>query len=187
MLSAKLLQSCPAFCDPGTVACQAPWSMGFSRQEYWCGLPCPPPGDLPNPVIEPESPVSPALAGRFFTTGATQVVDQHKNISLIFLNLFLFLFLYFFNFYFYYILLYNTVLVLPYIDMNPPRVYMSSQSWTPFPLLPHIISLGHPSTPVPSILYPVSNLDWQFVSKKEKEKKRKKTKYNVGVNEDKVF
>ena len=41
------------------------------------------------------------------------------------------LFYFFFNFYFYFILLYNTVLVLPYIDMNPPRVYMSSQSWTP--------------------------------------------------------
>ena len=39
----------------------------------------------------------------------------------------------FFNFYFYFILLYNTVLVLPYIDMNQPRVYMSSQSWTPLP------------------------------------------------------
>ena len=39
----------------------------------------------------------------------------------------------FFNFYFYFILLYNTVLVLPYTDMNPPRVYMSSQSWTPLP------------------------------------------------------
>ena len=41
--------------------------------------------------------------------------------------------LFFFNFYFYFILLYNTVLVLPYIDMNPPQVYMSSQSWTPLP------------------------------------------------------
>ena len=40
---------------PGTVACQAPLSMGFSRQEYWSGLPCPPPGDLPNPGIEPGS------------------------------------------------------------------------------------------------------------------------------------
>ena len=36
-----------------TVACQAPLSMGFSRQEYWSGLPCPPPGDLPDPGIEP--------------------------------------------------------------------------------------------------------------------------------------
>uniref|UniRef100_G3N0Q5 LY6/PLAUR domain containing 6 n=1 Tax=Bos taurus TaxID=9913 RepID=G3N0Q5_BOVIN len=45
-----------------TVAQQAPLSMGFSRQEYWSGLPCPPPGDLPDPGIEPESLTSPALA-----------------------------------------------------------------------------------------------------------------------------
>ena len=42
--------------------------MGFSRQEYWSGLPFPPPGDLPNPGIEPMSHMSPALAGRFLTT-----------------------------------------------------------------------------------------------------------------------
>ena len=42
--------------------------MGVSRQEYWSGLPCPPPGDLPDPGIEPESPASPALARGFFTT-----------------------------------------------------------------------------------------------------------------------
>ena len=42
------------------VACQAPLSVGFSRQEYWSGFPCPPPGGLPDPRIEP---VSPALAG----------------------------------------------------------------------------------------------------------------------------
>ena len=47
-------------CDPMTVARQAPPSMGFSRQEYWSGLSCPPPGDLPDPGIEPASPVSPA-------------------------------------------------------------------------------------------------------------------------------
>ena len=41
---------------PWTVAYQAPQSMEFSRQEYWSGLPCPPPGDLPDPGIEPESP-----------------------------------------------------------------------------------------------------------------------------------
>ena len=53
-----------------TLAHQAPLSMGFSRQEYWSALPCPPPGDLPrsNPEIKPESPVSPALAGGFFMT-----------------------------------------------------------------------------------------------------------------------
>ena len=50
-----------------TVAHQTPLSMGFSRQEYWSGLPFPSPGDLPNPEMEPASPVSPALAGGFFT------------------------------------------------------------------------------------------------------------------------
>ena len=54
-----------------TVAHQAPLSMGFSRQEYWSGLLCPPPGDLPNPGIGPTSLRSPALAGKFFTTNAT--------------------------------------------------------------------------------------------------------------------
>jgi len=50
--------------------------MGFSRQEYWSGLPCPPPGDLPHPGIELTSLMSPALAGRFFTTSATN--SQHS-------------------------------------------------------------------------------------------------------------
>ena len=55
------------------VAHQGPLSMGFSRQEHWNspGLPFSPPGDLPNPGIEPKSPVSPALAGGFFTTSTT--------------------------------------------------------------------------------------------------------------------
>ena len=57
---------------PWTVACQAPLSMGFSRQEDWSGLPFPSPGDLPHPGIKPASLTSsPALAGRFFTTSAT--------------------------------------------------------------------------------------------------------------------
>ena len=51
-----------------TVAYQAPLSIGFSRQEYWSGLPCPAPGDLPDPGIKPVSLTSPALLGRFFTT-----------------------------------------------------------------------------------------------------------------------
>ena len=51
-----------------TVACQALLSMGLSRQEYWSALPCPPPGDLPDPGVKPSSIMSPALAGRFFTT-----------------------------------------------------------------------------------------------------------------------
>ena len=54
------------FAAPGTAARQARLSMGFSRQEYWSGLPFPPPRDLPDPGIEPTSLVSPALAGRLF-------------------------------------------------------------------------------------------------------------------------
>ena len=52
-----------------TAACQAPLFMGFPRQEDWSGLPCPPPGNLPDPGIEPESP---ALAGGFFTAEPLQ-------------------------------------------------------------------------------------------------------------------
>ena len=57
------------FATPWTVAHRLPLSMGFSRQEYWSGLPCPPPGDLPNPGIK--SLVSPVLAGVFFTISDT--------------------------------------------------------------------------------------------------------------------
>ena len=53
---------------PWTVARQFPLSMGFSRQEYWSGLPFPPSGDLPDPGIKRVTPVSLVLAGRFFTT-----------------------------------------------------------------------------------------------------------------------
>ena len=60
------LQSCvQLISNQWTVACQAPLSMGFSRQGYWSGLPFPSPGDLLNPGIEP---VFPALVGRFCTT-----------------------------------------------------------------------------------------------------------------------
>ena len=58
-------QSCPTLCDPKDCS---PLSMGFSRQEYWTGLPFPSPGDLPNSGIKHVSPASPALAGGFFTT-----------------------------------------------------------------------------------------------------------------------
>ena len=66
-MRAKLLQSCPTLCDPMTYS-QAPLSMGFSRQEYQSGLPCPSPEDLPNPRIET---ASWSFAGRFFTTSST--------------------------------------------------------------------------------------------------------------------
>ena len=56
---------------PWTVACQAPLSMEFSRQEYWNGLPLPTPGGIPDPGIKPVSLPSPSLAGGFFTVSAT--------------------------------------------------------------------------------------------------------------------
>ena len=49
----SVAQSCPTLATPWTVAHQAPLSMGFSRQVYWSGLPCPPPGNLPDPGTEP--------------------------------------------------------------------------------------------------------------------------------------
>ena len=54
------------FVNPWTIARQAPLSVGFSKQEYWNGVPCPSPGDCPSPEIEPMSLSSPALAGGFF-------------------------------------------------------------------------------------------------------------------------
>ena len=54
-----------------TVVRQAPLSLGFSRQEYWSGLPFPSPGELPDPGIKPASPVSHALPGGFFASSST--------------------------------------------------------------------------------------------------------------------
>ena len=59
------------FATTWTEARQAPLSMGFCRQKYWSGLLCLPPGDLPNPGIEPRALMSPALADGFFTASAT--------------------------------------------------------------------------------------------------------------------
>ena len=70
----SVAQSCPTLCDPWTVACQAPLSMEFFRQENWSMLPSPTPRNLPNTGTEP---ASPALAGRFFSTappGKLQVI-----------------------------------------------------------------------------------------------------------------
>ena len=68
LIDALMLLSCSVVSDSlwpqKTVAHQTPLSMGFSRQEYWSGLPFPSPGILPNPEIKPKTPVS---AGRFFT------------------------------------------------------------------------------------------------------------------------
>ena len=56
-----ITKSCPTLATPWTVVCQAPLSLGFSRQEYWSELPCLSPGDLPDPGIKPVSLVPPAL------------------------------------------------------------------------------------------------------------------------------
>ena len=68
---AKLLQSCPTHCDP--LDCSLPGSSvhGILQAKYWSGLPCLPPGDLPDPGIEPESLTFPAVASGFFTTSRT--------------------------------------------------------------------------------------------------------------------
>ena len=57
---------------------QGPLSKGFSRQEYWSGLPWPPPADLPGPGIKPASLMSPELAGRFFTTSTTKEAPPRR-------------------------------------------------------------------------------------------------------------
>ena len=73
---AKSLQSCPTLCDPMDCSPPGPSAHGFSRQKYWSGLPCPSPGNLPNPGIKPTCLKSPAVEGRFFTTSATWEANQ---------------------------------------------------------------------------------------------------------------
>ena len=75
------LQSCPALYDPMDFS---PLSMGFSRQEYWSGLSCPPPGDVPNPGTEPLSLVSPSLAGGFTTSATWEAYLGVKDLMLLF-------------------------------------------------------------------------------------------------------
>ena len=67
-ICAKLLHQCQTLCVTSwAIVCQAPLSIGFSREEYWSGLSCPSPEDLPDPEIEHESLKSLALSGKFFT------------------------------------------------------------------------------------------------------------------------
>ena len=80
-------KSCLNFVTPWTVACQVPLSMGFSRQEYWSGLPFPSPGHLPDHRTES---TSPALAGAFFATGppgkplrAVSLPYPHPSLQLV--------------------------------------------------------------------------------------------------------
>ena len=71
---------------------------------------------------------------------------------------------FFFNFYFYFILLYNTVLVLPYIDIIHHGCTCVPKHEPPSHLPSHNISLGLPHAPAPSMLYPALDIDWRFVS-----------------------
>ena len=73
------------FVTPWTEAHQASLSMGFSRQEYWSGLPCPPPGDLPDPGFEPTSLMSQVPTGRFFITWEDypQPLQTHVHLLII--------------------------------------------------------------------------------------------------------
>ena len=75
----KSLSRVRLFAAPWTVAHQAPPSMGFSRQEYWSGLPFPSPGDLPDPGIEPRSPALQADALTSEPPGKTAKVITKSN------------------------------------------------------------------------------------------------------------
>ena len=76
----KKLSRVRLFATPWTVAYQAPPSLGFSRQEYWSGLPFPSPGDLPNPGIEPGSPVLQADALPSEPPGKSSSRDQPSSV-----------------------------------------------------------------------------------------------------------
>ena len=145
VVKVKSLSRVQLFATPWTVAHQAPPSMGFSRQEYWSGVPFPFPGDLPNRGIKPRSP---ALQADALTS---EPLGKPKCFVCLFVFNFIFKF-------------YNIVLVLPNIEMDPPQVYMCSPSWTLLPPPSPYHPLGHPSAPVPSIQYRASNLDWRLVS-----------------------
>ena len=71
----KSLQLCLILCNPMDWSPPVPLFMGFSWQEYWSGFPCPSPGDLPDPGIEPGSFMSLALAGGLLTTRATIIFN----------------------------------------------------------------------------------------------------------------
>ena len=76
---AVLSHSVVSLCDPWTVACQAPLSMGFSRQEYWSESSCPPPGNLPNPGIKPRSPKLQADSSPSLFPGTSVSKESGRN------------------------------------------------------------------------------------------------------------
>ena len=86
----QLLSHVQLFAIPWTVAHEAPLSIGLSQQEYWSGLPFPPPGDQPNAGIKPTSPMALTLGGGFFTTSATWEALLHVYVY-VYICIYLFL------------------------------------------------------------------------------------------------
>jgi len=78
----QLLSHVQLFAIPWTVAHEAPLSIGLSQQEYWSGLPFPPPGDQPNAGIKPTSPMALTLGGGFFTTEPLGRPPRYMNIHI---------------------------------------------------------------------------------------------------------
>ena len=79
-MHALSFQLCPTLCAPWTAAHQAPLSMGFSRQEYWSGLPHPPPRDLSDPGMHPLLPVSLVLQADSLPTGPPGKLGLIKEV-----------------------------------------------------------------------------------------------------------
>ena len=115
------IQSYPTLCAPWTIAYQVPLSMALSKQEFWHGLPFLSSGDLPDPGIEPASLVSPALAGRFFTTSALhyQSLIRYSHQALIKLLEALFSFLIWHSYFFSLCILVGLLPTTP----SPPLVF----------------------------------------------------------------
>ena len=147
----KLLSCVQLFATPWTVAQQASLSMGFSRKEYWSGLPFSSPGDFPDPGIEPRSPALQADA----LTSEPPKWHQIISIRIIFCSS------------------HNKIL-------QKISTEKSQELWNSLVYITSLITiaeeirlliifldirvLAHPSTPASSFLYPASNLDWRFIS-----------------------
>ena len=113
---AQSLQSCPTPANPCTVAHQNSLYLEFSRQKHWSGLPFPSPGDLPNTGIKHWSPIMQANSLQ---------TEPPGNGKSLFSSSFIYVFIYLF--------IYYIVLVLPYTNMHPPRMYTYSPFQTPLP------------------------------------------------------
>ena len=136
--------------------------MGFSRQEYWSRLTVPSPGDLPSPGIKPRSPA--LKADSLLSKPPGKATLKISSVLFIYLFYHFLIVKVFFNFIFtlfYFTILYWFCHTLTWIHHGCIR---TPNPEFPSHLPPHIIPLDHPHGPAPSILYPVLNIDWRFVS-----------------------